>query len=211
MTQLPRSFTPDGKRLAYVEYGSGGGRTQIWTVALAEQGSQWTVETPEPFLKSSFADQAPSFSPDGRWLAYHSNESGTNQVYVRTFPPPSSGQGGKWQISNSGGTVPRWSRSAHELVYQMGDQIMAARYAVNGDTFVAEKPRVWIAKLGGGVGSGSRRQARGSGDTCGICGSAQAGAPRRVAPELLRRAAAARAAGQVASAEHITASSDYSS
>ena len=150
MTQLPKSFMPDGKRLAYVDYGSGGERNaQIWTVALEEQGSQWTVGTPEPFLKSSFADQAPSFSPDGRWLAYHSNESGTNEVFVRAFPPPSSGQGGKWQISNSGGTVPRWSRSAHELVYQMGDQIMAARYAVNGDTFVAEKPRVWIAKLGG--------------------------------------------------------------
>ena len=148
--QLPHSFMPDGKRLAYVDYGSGGERNaQIWTVALEEQGGQWTVGTPEPFLKSSFADQAPSFSPDGRWLAYHSNESGTNEVFVRAFPPPSSGQGGKWQISNSGGTVPRWSRCAHELVYQMGDQIMAARYAVNGDTFVAEKPRVWIAKLGG--------------------------------------------------------------
>ena len=193
---------PDGKRLAYVDYGSGGERnTQIWTVALEEQGSQWTVGTPEPFLKSSFADQAPSFSPDGRWLAYHSNESGTNEVFVRAFPPPSSGQGGKWQISNSGGTVPRWSRSAHELVYQMGDQIMAARYAVNGDTFVAEKPRVWIAKLGGtewDLAADGKRVV--SGDTCGICGSAQAGAPGRVPPELLRRAAAARAAGEITAA-----------
>jgi len=149
ITQFPRSFMPDGKRLAYVDNGSGERNAQIWTVALEEQDSQWTVGTPEPFLKSSVADQAPSFSPDGRWLAYHSNESGTNEVFVRAFPPSSSGQGGKWQISNSGGTVPRWSRSARELVYQMGDQIMAARYAVNGDTFVAEKPRVWIAKLGG--------------------------------------------------------------
>ena len=70
-------------------------------------------------------------------------------MYVRAFPPPSSGQGGKWQISNNGGTAPRWSRTGHDLLYQSGDQIMAASYAVNGDTFVAEKPRVWIAKLGG--------------------------------------------------------------
>ena len=70
-------------------------------------------------------------------------------MYVRAFPPPSSGQGGRWQISNSGGTGPRWSRSGHELLYLSGDQILAASYTVNGDTFVAEKPRVWIAKLGG--------------------------------------------------------------
>jgi hypothetical protein len=89
-------------------------------------------------------------SPDGRWLAYGSNESGKYEVYVRAFPPPASGQGGKWQISNSGGDYPRWSRNGHdELFYQSGDQIMAANYAVKGDTFVAEKPRVWIAKLGG--------------------------------------------------------------
>src|SRR5204863_57678 len=90
----------------------------------------------------------PSFSPDGRWLAYQSNESGTNEVYVRAFPPPASGQGGKWLVSNSGGVNPRWSRRAHDLFYQSGDQIMAASYMVNGDTFVAEKPRVWVAKLG---------------------------------------------------------------
>jgi len=114
-----------------------------------EQGGQLKAGKPEQFLKSSFADRVPSFSPDGRWLAYHSNESGKNEVYVRAFPPPSSGQGGKWQISNSGGSAPRWSRNGHELVYQSGDQIMVASYTVKGDTFVAEKPRVWIAKLGG--------------------------------------------------------------
>jgi dipeptidyl aminopeptidase/acylaminoacyl peptidase len=70
-------------------------------------------------------------------------------VYVRAFPPPTSGQGGKWQVSNNGGTVPRWSPNGHELVYRSGDQIMAASYTANGDTFVPEKPRVWIAKLGG--------------------------------------------------------------
>ena len=52
-------------------------------------------------------------------------------------------------ISNRGGTGPRWSRSGHELMYRPGDQIMAASYAVKGDTFVPDKPRVWIAKLGG--------------------------------------------------------------
>jgi dipeptidyl aminopeptidase/acylaminoacyl peptidase len=74
ITQLPKSFMPDGKRLAYVDQGSGERNAQIWTVALEEQGNQWTVGTPEPFLKSSFADQAPSFSPDGRgWRITQTN------------------------------------------------------------------------------------------------------------------------------------------
>ena len=79
-TQLPWSFTPDGKRLAYHE------NSQLWTVPLDEQGGQLKAGTPEPFLKSTFSDLQPSFSPDGRWLAYHSDESGRREVYVRAFP-----------------------------------------------------------------------------------------------------------------------------
>jgi serine/threonine-protein kinase len=148
LTQAPFGFTPDGKRLAYIELAPNA-QVQVWTVPLEEQGGQLKAGKPEQFLKSNFTDAAPSFSPDGRWLAYQSNESGKFEVYVRAFPAPSSGQGGKWQISNNGGAAPRWSRSGHELVYQAGDQIMAVSYSVKGDTFVPEKPRVWIAKLGG--------------------------------------------------------------
>jgi Tol biopolymer transport system component len=125
------------------------GNPQIWTVPLEDRGGQLKAGKPEQFLKSSFADATPEFSPDGRWLAYQSNESGKIEVYVRAFPPPSSGQGSKVPFSNSGGTGPRWSRNGRELVYQSGDQIMVASYTVNGDTFVADKPRVWIANLGG--------------------------------------------------------------
>ena len=144
--QVLCSFTPDGKRLAYCE---AGGQNQIWTVPLEEQGGQLKAGKAEQFLKSNFQDSRPSFSPDGRWLAYLSNESGRNEVYVRAFPPPISGQGGKWQVSNNGAGGPQWSRSGHELVYRSGNQVMAVSYSVKGDTFVAEKPRVWIAALGG--------------------------------------------------------------
>ena len=143
--QYPWSFTPD-KRLAYHEYAE---NRQIWTVPLEDQGGQLKAGKPEQFLKSSFSDSSPMFSPDGHWLAYQSDESGKDEVYVRAFPPPSSGQGGKWQVSNNGGVEPHWSRSGHELVYRSGDQIMAAGYTLNGDTFAVEKPRVWIAKLPG--------------------------------------------------------------
>jgi len=109
---------------------------------------------PEQFLKSEFDDSAPAFSPDGHWLAYLSDASGKYEVYVRAFPPPASGQASQWQISNRGGTItpagrPVWSRSGSELIYQAGDQLMSVSYSVNGDSFVAEKPRVWIDKLGG--------------------------------------------------------------
>ena len=146
--QLPWSFTPDGKTLAYWE------RDQIWTVALEDQGGQSKAGTPEPFLKSTFNDQAPSISPDGSWLAYHSTESGKNEVYVRTFPPSATSPGGKWQVSNNGGAFPRWSRIGHELVYQSANQLMAVSYTVKGTTFIADKPRVWIASLSGASGNG---------------------------------------------------------
>ena len=145
-TSAPWSFTPDGRRLAYVD-----AIFQIWTVPLEDQGGQLKAGTPERFLTSSFRDRSPSFSPDGRWLAYDSNESGPSEVYVRAFPPPASGQGGKWQISNSGGTLPQWSRTRRELVYQSGDQLMTVNYTVNGASFVADKPRAWIAAFGAAV------------------------------------------------------------
>jgi hypothetical protein len=64
---------------------------------------------------------------------------------VQSFP----GTGGRWQISNNGGTFPAWSPNGHDLLYQSGDRIMAVAYTAKGDRFVAEKPRVWLAKLGG--------------------------------------------------------------
>ena len=181
--QVPWSFTPDGKRLAYFE--GAGNSFQIWTVPLEDQGGRLKAGKPEQFLKSNFADPLPSFSPDGRWLVYQSNESGRNEVYVRAFPPPSSGQGGKWPISNHGGNDPQWSRTGHELVYRSGDQLMAVSYSVKGDTFVAEKPRVWIAKLGGTRWDlAPRRQARRRADPRRLRPDPPARARDRHAPEL---------------------------
>jgi len=148
--QIPYSFSPDGKRLAYQDLA--GGRGQIWTVALEEQGGRLRAGKPEAFFKSGFNDRRPSFSPDGRWLAYDSDESGKNEVYVRAFPP-SAGPGGKWQISNSGGSSPRWSRNGHDLFYRAVNRVMAVSYTVEGDTFAAGKPHVWIAKMGTVVNS----------------------------------------------------------
>ena len=83
----------------------------------------------------------PRFSPDGRWLAYESNESGgAFEIYVRPFPGP----GGKSRISTGGGTNAVWSRARHELLYLAPDgRIMVVPYTVAGEAFQAEKPRVW--------------------------------------------------------------------
>ena len=66
----------------------------------------------------------------------------------RSTGPSTSLRTGKWQVSNSGGSSPQWSKTG-DLIYQSGDQILAARYTVSGDTFVPDKPRVWIAKYAG--------------------------------------------------------------
>jgi serine/threonine-protein kinase len=146
-TQVPWSFTPDGKRLAFMEQDS---KTSfdLWTVPLESDSAGMRAEKPEVFLQTPADERYPSFSPDGRWIAYRSDESGTGQVYVRAFPD----KGGKWQISNSGGTYPMWSRTGHELFFEtLDNHIMAAAYTVKGDSFVTDKPRVWSEKQIGGI------------------------------------------------------------
>jgi Tol biopolymer transport system component len=146
--QFPWSFTPDGKRLAFNEVDPETG-FDLWTVALESDGAGLRAGKPEPFLQTPFDERHASFSPDGRWMAYSSNESGSFQVYVRAFPD----KGGKWQISNSGGMYPRWSRNGHDLFFRTEDsQIMVAGYIVKGDSFVADKPRVWSEKKIANVG-----------------------------------------------------------
>ena len=89
------------------------------------------------------------FSPDGRWIAYVSLESGRAEVYVQPFPGP----GGKWLISTGGGNFPMWSRTRRELFYNAEGQIMVAPYTLDGNSFRADKPQLWsearhITRLG---------------------------------------------------------------
>jgi serine/threonine-protein kinase len=68
----------------------------------------------QPLIQSSFFEGNPEISPDGRWLAYESNESGQREIYVRPFPQV---EGGRWQVSSGGGARPLWARSGEELFY----------------------------------------------------------------------------------------------
>jgi Tol biopolymer transport system component len=140
--QFPTSLTLDGKRLAYAQVD---GFPQIWTVPIQDDGDGLKAAAPERFLTTKFSDADAAFSPDGRWIAYTSNESGRFEVYVRAFAASVQAGGGRWPISNSGGVTPRWSPNGRELLYLAGDQIMTVGYTAGGDSFVAEKPRVWAA------------------------------------------------------------------
>jgi Tol biopolymer transport system component len=139
----PSSFSPDGKRLLYdVSYTDPG--DDLWSIALGMSDPERPkAGTPEQFLHEPFDNQFPLFSPDGRWVAYRSFETGTWQIYVRPFPGP----GGKWQISTEGATQAWWSHNGRDLFFREVDgRIMVVTYAVNGNSFIADRPRLWSDK-----------------------------------------------------------------
>ena len=137
--QWPGSWDRSGKLLAFSELN--GTRPDVMILPLEgseEQG--WKPGKPRTFFESSYVDNNPEFSPDGRWLAYMSNKTGRFEIYVRPFPGP----GGMWQISTESGRLPVWSRVRRELFYYANDQrIMVVPYTVDGDEFRAAKPRRW--------------------------------------------------------------------
>src|SRR5882672_10343817 len=99
---------------------------------------------PELFLRTPFDEYEPAFSPDGRWIASTSSESGRLEVYVRPFPRGAPAGSGKWQISTGGGVHPIWSRDGRELFYEtlegigphrsIPDRIMVSTYATKADS-----------------------------------------------------------------------------
>lgn len=137
--QTPWSVAPDGRWLSYFDRNPETG-FDLWTVPVTQHNTGLELGTPEPFLKTEAFEVYPSFSPDGRWIAYASNESGAWEVYVRRFPD----NGTKVRVSSSGGSVPRWSRNGRELLYRTEAQrVMAVTYTSRGDTFVSSAPRPW--------------------------------------------------------------------
>jgi len=142
--QLVCSISPDGKFIAIdqLDAASTTGR-DIWTLSL--EGSSkpgWKPPQPQVFLKTPLREGAPAFSPDGRWIAYLSDETSTVEVFVRPFPGP----GGKWQISNGGGVDPIWSKDGKQLFYRTSQppyKMMVANYRVANGAFQNDKPQEW--------------------------------------------------------------------
>ena len=139
--QRPVSWHPDGKLLAFEEFDEQGRSDVMILPMTGDDQSGWKPGTPAAFMTAQTSATEPTFSPDGRWLAYTSNETGRDEVYVRPFPGP----GAKTQISTSGGQFPTWSRTRRELLYGSGiaGQIMVAPFSTPGEGFHTETSRIW--------------------------------------------------------------------
>ena len=137
--KIASSWHPSGKYLAFDQQIS----PQQWDLMVLPMdvsGSGWTAGTPTRVMSKIAQPPAAVFSPDGRWLAYTSNESGRSEVSVRSFP----GAGAQWQVSTSGGWLPTWSRRRNELFYLSPDShLMVVSYTIEGDTFRANPPQKW--------------------------------------------------------------------
>jgi Tol biopolymer transport system component/predicted Ser/Thr protein kinase len=144
---VPYSLSLDGERVAYGEQNAEK-KYGLWTLSLDTTDPEHPkAGQPVLFHQSSFDEESPAFSPDGRWIAFTSTESGRREVYVRPFPAGS----GKSTISTSGGQFPIWSRDGRELSYLgLDNRIMTAAW--KGDSFAAEKPQPWSSAQNVNIG-----------------------------------------------------------
>jgi Tol biopolymer transport system component len=144
-------WSPDGRFLLYTLVNNPRTGWGIWYVPLSGD------RKPVSFVETTFLERAGQFSPDGHWVAYHSNESGPYEVYVRSFPGP----GGQQQVSTSGGIQPRWSSDGHELYYiALNGTLMAVPITMKGTALEPGTPvalfqtRIW----GGGTNATQGQQ-----------------------------------------------------
>jgi Tol biopolymer transport system component len=125
--RIPSSWSPDGQFLAFREASSAG--SSIWIVSRGEN--------PEPLVDLSFNSSAPRFAPQGGWIAYHSDESGQVEIYVRQFP------GTERAEPVSPGREPVWSPDGRELFYRSGDRMMAVEIQTEPEFESGEPVELW--------------------------------------------------------------------
>jgi len=145
----PNDWSRDGK---YLLYGFDGGKASrdLWVLPMDQPGAK-----PIRYTHLASTNKQGQFSPDGRFVAYTSDESGRYEVYVQPFPDVSKG---KWVISQVGGTEPQWSRDGHELFFFSGQKMMVVDVGVNGQSFSASVPReLFSAQVPAGYSNDSHR------------------------------------------------------
>jgi eukaryotic-like serine/threonine-protein kinase len=142
LDQRPLGWSVDGRFLLYANSGGPTGQDLFVLPLFGDR-------KPKPFLQTQFTETVGMLSPDGRWVAYRSNESGRNEVYVVPFPDA----GGKWQVSTGGGDWPRWRADGSEIFYWAPDnELMAAAVNGKGESFQVETVRPLFEVRKGGAG-----------------------------------------------------------
>jgi serine/threonine-protein kinase len=129
--QFPYAFSPDGRRLLLRQQNPSTG-IDLHILALEGQRAN------EALLATPFSESNGELSSDGRWLAYQSNESGQDEIYVRPFPDVNAG---RWQVSTGGGSRPLWARDGRELFYLAGDgRLTGVAVETSNSTFTTGNP-----------------------------------------------------------------------
>ena len=138
--KIPTDWSPDGR---FILFQCPGLTTKLDIWLLPVTGDR----KPTVFLQTEYSESNARFSPDMKWIAYQSDESGTNQIYVRPFPGP----GAKWQVSTNGGTIPRWNRNGKELFFLTDGKIMSADVNGSNSTFETGKVKLFFdpSSMGG--------------------------------------------------------------
>ncbi|MGA2715641.1 MAG: protein kinase [Bryobacteraceae bacterium] len=148
LNKRPNAVSPDGKYLVYeATRDLDSTLLDLWVLPLEGE------RKPFPFVQTTFSEREAQFSPDGRWIAYASNESGRAEIYAAPFSGTSGAAGGKRQISTSGGQQPRWRRDGKEIFYvEPGGRLMAAEVSVKGASLDAGtvSPLFGPIRTGGG-------------------------------------------------------------
>lgn len=137
-------WSPDGKNILFASIGEKSGN-DIWVLPMNGEAK------PYPLLKSEFNESQAHFSPDGRYFAYVSNESGREEIYIQSFPVGA----GKWRVSTNGGWVPKWRRDGKELYYEAIDKkLMAVPVKLDGSVEIGSATALFQTEIT--VGSPNR-------------------------------------------------------
>jgi Tol biopolymer transport system component len=138
--QMAVEWHPQGKQVLFSEERPGRG-SDLMLLPIDLSGDTVKAGTPQPLLDFPSNELAGEFSPDGRWLAYTSDRTGRNEVFVQPFP---GRDGGRWQVSTEGAEWVEW-RSNGNLFYGRSEEVvMRVPYRVDGTTFLHERPQVWM-------------------------------------------------------------------
>jgi Tol biopolymer transport system component len=130
LPKMPMSWSPDGKILVF------------WVNDPKTRGDIWALpltgdRKPAPIVQTQYDEQNPQVSADGKWIAYSSNDTGRQEIYIKPFPEGP----GKWQVSTDGGLWPRWRRDGKELYFALPPNLMAAEVRVSGASVEPGVPR----------------------------------------------------------------------